>query len=185
MCECWENELFEPQTNGQVTLCTARRSKTGHASIHCEGGRGYWQQWTGHPHSHEVHYGPCVFLVRTRGCWETMESVRMDTLMQQNPSRKEIKSIPCQRLSKFTQIIIESSCVLGFIIQSEISIKKNYSPPLVRDYPAFVSTSCICTLMGMVSPPYPPLDCIWFWIEFTFKKRQRIRKWKMNYFIGT
>lgn len=35
-----------------------------------------------------------------------------------------------------------------------------------QGYPAFVSTSCICTLAD-IPPPYPPLDCIWFWMELT------------------
>lgn len=30
-----------------------------------------------------------------------------------------------------------------------------------------MSTSCIWTFTGMGGPAYPPLDCIWFWIELT------------------
>lgn len=41
------------------------------------------------------------------------------------------------------------------------------TPSNSTHYPAFVSTSCICTLTDIASPPYPPFDCIWFWMEFT------------------
>lgn len=37
---------------------------------------------------------------------------------------------------------------------------------IYKYYPAFVSTSCICIFAG-IPPPYPPFDCIWFWIELT------------------